>query len=361
MGPSSPDTSRFDIAALAAADFEQVQVLRDAQIGMTAFVVIHSTRMGPAFGGIRRCPYEDPAAGLADALRLAQHMTWKCAIHGVPGGGGKVVLLDVPGMDRRRAYVRIGEFIQEMSGRFHAGPDVGTDTGDLLAVGEATQYVALPDERGPGELSGPTARGVFAGLRAVARELDFPTLEGVRVVVQGLGGVGWRLCDLLVKAGAELRVCDVLEHRVQAARAEWGVEAVAPAAAHAADCDIYAPCALGGVINPDTLPALGARAVAGSANNVLASAECGVELFRRGVLYAPDFVINSGGLVHGAIFQLEGHAPPPGRIEEIGDRLTKIFFQSAADDLPPEHLARALAQARLEESPDSRFLPNCKT
>lgn len=360
MEPESSDTSPLGIAALVAAGFEQVQVLCDAEIGMTAFVVVHSTRLGPAFGGIRRWSYPDPGEGLADALRLAEHMSLKCAIHGVPGGGGKAVLLDVPGMDRRRAYLRLGEFIQEMSGRFFTGPDIGTEASDLLTVGEVTEYVALPDQRGPGELSAPTALGVFAGVRAVARELDFSTLEGVRVVVQGLGGVGRRLCDHLAKAGAELSVCDVLVERVDEACAEWDAVAVAPETAHAVDCDIYAPCALGGVINSKTLPELGARAVAGSANNVLASADCGVELFRRGLLYAPDFVINSGGLVHGALFHIEGHAPPSTRIEQIGDQLTKIFFQSSVEDSPPEVLASAIARARLAEANSGPLLPGRK-
>jgi len=360
MDSASSDTSGLGIAALVASDCEQVQILRDAEIGMTAFVVVHSTRLGPAFGGIRRWSYPDPGAGLADALRLAEHMTLKCAIHGVPGGGGKAVLLDCPELDRRRAYLRLGEFVQEMSGRFYTGPDVGTGADDLLTMGEVTDYVALPDQRGPGELSEPTALGVFAGVRAVAKELDYSTLEGVRVVVQGLGGVGWRLCDLLAKAGAELSVCDVLADRVDAACVEWDAVAIAPEIAHAVDCDIYAPCALGGVINSKTLPELGARAVAGSANNVLASADCGVDLFRRGLLYAPDFVINSGGLVHGALFHLEGQAPPSTRIEEIGDRLTEIFSQSSVDDSPPEVLAREMARQRLKQSSSDPFLPGRK-
>jgi leucine dehydrogenase len=350
----------FGIEALAAKDFEQVQVLRDADLGLLAFVVIHSTRLGPAFGGIRRWAYGDPSEGLADALRLAEHMTYKCAIHGVAGGGGKVVMLDNPAMDRRGAYLRLGEFIQEMSGRFYTGPDVGTDSSDLLVMGEVTDYVALPDERGTGELSGPTALGVFSGVRAVAGELGFPSLEGVHVVVQGLGGVGWSLCGLLAEAGAEISVCDVLPDRVDAACAEWDVAVVAPQLAYAVTCDIYAPCALGGVIRHEIIDDLGAKAIAGSANNVLASAECGEELFRRGVLYAPDFVINSGGLVHGALFHIEGKSPTPARVEAIGGQLTEIFAQSSASGVPPEVVAEGIARERLSQASDSPFFPGRK-
>lgn len=350
----------FGIEALLAGDFEQIQVLRDADLGLLAFVVIHNTRLGPAFGGIRRWSYGDPGEGLADALRLAEHMTYKCAIHGVPGGGGKVVMLDNPAMDRRGAYLRLGEFIQEMGGRFYTGPDVGTDSSDLLVMGEVTDYVALPNERGTGELSGPTALGVFSGIHAAACELGFSSLEGVHVVVQGLGGVGWSLCGLLAKAGAALSVCDVLPDRVDAARAEWDVTVVAPQSAHTVPCDVYAPCALGGVIHHQTLEDLGAKAIAGSANNVLASAECGEELFRRGVLYAPDFVINSGGLVHGALFHIEGASPPPARVEAIGAQLTEIFTQSAARGVPPEVVAQTIARERLSQASSSPFFPGRK-
>ncbi len=351
----------LDIATLAAEDFEQVQILRDQQLGMLAFVAIHCTRSGPAFGGVRRWSYAEPADALRDALQLAQHMTLKCAVHGVPGGGGKAVLVDTPELDRRGAYRRLGEFVQEMGGRFYTGPDVGTEAEDLFEMGRATDFVALPDQDGPGDLGVPTALGVFAGLRAVARELDFPGLEGVCVVVQGLGGVGWRLCELLHRAGASLLVSDLRKDLAAAAAASFGAEIVAPDAAHAVDADIYAPCALGGVIDQRTLPELGARAVAGSANNVLASAACGVELFRRGLLYAPDFVINSGALVHGALFQLEGRAPAATRIEAIGDLLTQIFFQSTLEDAPPEVVAEKIARQRLAAAPEAPYLPARKT
>lgn len=341
-----------------SAEFEQIQILQDPASGLLGVIAIHDTRLGPAFGGIRRWTYGSLGEALADALRLAAHMTLKCAVHGVPGGGGKAVVLQRPDLCREAAYRRLGEYVEAMGGRFYTGPDVGTEPADLYAVGASTRYVALPDDTGPGPMGEPTSIGVFAGIRAAARTLGFSELDGVRVLVQGLGEVGRRLCSLLAAAGANLQVADIATDRTAAARDEWGAEAVDPHDVHKNECDVYAPCALGGVVRADSIAEIRARVIAGSANNVLASLECDEALHRRGVLYAPDFVINSGGLLQGSLYFLDGKAPPRERIEAIGDLLAEIFERSAAEDLPPGVVAERKAQEALTAAPDGIHLPH---
>ncbi|MCB9889056.1 MAG: amino acid dehydrogenase [Planctomycetes bacterium] len=350
------DASLID-AVLGEAEFEQIEILREPEIGLSAVVAIHHTRLGPAFGGVRCHPYSGLGPALADALRLARHMSLKCAIHEIPGGGGKVALCVTPGMDRGAVYRRLGDYIEQLGGRFYTGPDTGTQEADLLALGERTRFVARPDAHGPGSIAEATALGVFAGIEAVARELD-QGIAGLRVMLQGLGAVGWPLGERLAAAGAELTVSDLDQRRLERAADEWGAELLAhDVPAPTVSCDVFAPCALGGVVSDDTLPLLGASAIAGSANNVLADARCGRELHRRGILFAPDFVINSGGLLFGALFHLEGASPPPERIAAIGDLLARVFFEATVQDAPPEQVAEALAAQRLQAAKAPPFFP----
>jgi leucine dehydrogenase len=356
-----PADALFVDALCSGGEFEQIEILKDQEIGFMGFIAIHSTRLGPAFGGIRRWSYGSPGEALRDALRLSSHMTLKCAIHGIPGGGGKAVLDWRPGTDRKAAYRRLGEHVDAMGGRFFTGPDVGTEPEDLRVVAEATSFVTIPGEvggPGPGDLGAATALGVFAGIGAAARRIGRDDLRGAHVVLSGLGDVGGRLGPLLADAGARLSVADILEDRVEEAVRRWGATAVDPRRAHAIECDVFAPCALGGVVSEATLPELGARAIAGSANNVLATGACGADLHRRGIVYAPDFVINSGGLVQGALFLLEGAPPPPERIAKIGGLLDGIFADSERDDLPPEVIAERTARARVDSAPNRIYVPN---
>ena len=359
---------------------EQLQVTRDPVSGALLIVAIHSTRLGPAFGGIRRKDYPSPSAAIADAAQLATHMSLKCAIQGVPGGGGKAVIFAPPGVviegeARVAAYRRLGECVDSLGGRFYTGPDVGTEPADLAVVAAETGFVTVPGDAGPGDLAEPTALGVFAGIRAVARRLKMSVarerssegtggagdgLDGVEVVVQGLGAVGWRLAERLHQAGARLKVSDVDAQRVERAVQAFGASALAPEVAATAECDIYAPCALGAVVTPDNVPSIRARAIAGSANNVLATKASGDALVRRGILYAPDFVINSGALVHGALFQLEGKVPPPARIESIGDLLDAVFDAADASGNSPERVATAMAMEKLAAAPSEAYFRNRK-
>jgi leucine dehydrogenase len=338
-------------------EFEQIEVLQDRAGHCLVFIAIHSTRLGPAFGGIRRWTYATPQDGLADALALARAMTWKSALAGIPGGGGKAVIVQRPELDRRAAYRLIGQFVELMGGRYYTGPDVGTQAADLEEVARHTRFVARPGAGGAGDLAEPTARGVLAAIASVARRLGATRLDGITVALQGLGDVGWRLGELLQRAGARIVAADLQAERCARAREELGAEVVAPSAIVGAECDVFAPCALGGVIDDGAVTALRARAVVGSANNVLAEARCGRALFERGVLYAPDFVVNAGALIHGALFHLEGRAPPPQRIDAIGDVVGEILDRSRAERCPPEVIAERIATERVAAAPAGPYLP----
>ena len=344
-------------SGLDTAEFEQVQILKDSQAGLLGFIAIHNTRRGPAFGGIRRWSYESADDALNDALLLAAHMTLKCALHGIPAGGGKAVICQRPGLDRPAAYRRLGQYVEQMRGRFYTGPDVGTEAADLSEVGSQTRYVASPGDAGPGDLAEPTAVGVLAGIKTVSRRLGFSDLKGVSVLVQGLGAVGHHLARMLALSGARLLVADVRTDRVENAVREWEAQAVGVESVDSVSCDVFAPCALGGVITRENVSRLGAKAVAGSANNVLAHPECGVQLHRQGVVYAPDFVINSGALVQGAHYYLDGAVPPKERIEGIGDLLESVLAASADEDFPPEVVAEQLAREKLAASDSDIYLP----
>jgi glutamate dehydrogenase/leucine dehydrogenase len=344
----------MDFASLCAHRFEQVQILRDEAVGLLAFVAIHDTRLGPAFGGIRRQPYRSALDALDDALRLAEAMTLKCAVAGIPGGGGKTVIVDSPGLDRVQVYRRVGRFVEQMGGRYYTGPDVGTSPDDLVEVARATGFVASPELCG--NLAEPTAEGVVAAIEVVAARLETPLAE-LRVAVQGLGEVGCRLAALLAERGAHLLVADLREDHAREVAERLGALAVDAVSVLSVDADVLAPCALGGVVDVERAAELRVRAVVGSANNVLADPEAGRVLFERGVLYAPDFVVNAGALVSGALCHLEGRQPDLARVREIGARLGAILDESHSTGQPPEVVALRLARERLATAPAEPFWP----
>lgn len=348
----------MDWSGLSSSSFEQLQVLRDESAGVTAFLAIHDTRLGPAFGGIRRWSYRRAEEGLADALRLAEAMTLKCAAAGIPAGGGKVVIVEGPDTDREAAYRLVGRHVEEMGGRYYTGPDVGTERADLEVVARHTDFVARPDR--VGDLAEPTAVGVFAGIRAIAQRLGHPQLRGLRVLVQGVGGVGSRLCGKLVEAGAEVTITDVRREAVDEVAARFKVAVLDPGEMFGVETDVWAPCALGGVVHDVSIQQMRIRAIAGSANNVLASPEHGRTLFERGVLYAPDFLINAGALVHGALFHLEGQAPPGARIERIGETVGAVLDAARLAGEPPEVIATRMARERLDAVDHVPWLPRAR-
>jgi leucine dehydrogenase len=336
---------------LRSWDGEEVVVRFDRPTGSWMFVCVHSTARGPAGGGTRMKVYSEPSDALADAMRLAGAMTLKMAAVDMPFGGGKAVLA-VPGLldgdARRDLLLRYADLVTSLRGTFHTGPDVNTTVPDMDVIGERCPYVFCRSEAqgGSGDPGPHTARGVFHGIRASVRHVfGGDSLENRVVLVQGLGSVGGPLAEELAAAGAHLLVSDVVPGRAESLAAE----AVPPDEVIAAECDVYAPCALGGTLNAKTIPRLRCRIVAGSANNQLAEPEDAERLREAGILYAPDFVINAGGVLN-SLGEEHLHWPRE-QIEErlagIGDTLEEIYAKADAEAITTEAAAERLAQSRL--------------
>jgi leucine dehydrogenase len=346
---------------LMDGEFEQVVYNHDPASGLKAIIAIHSTALGPALGGTRFYPYGSEEEALADVLRLARGMSYKAAAAGLDLGGGKAVIIGDPKRIKSEALLRAhGRFVESLGGRYITAEDVGTYTGDMDVVARETSYVTGLSEAhgGAGDPSIMTAFGVFTGMHAVAEELwKDHSLEGRHVVVQGVGKVGHELCRLLSGAGVRLTVADVDVDHVATAVKEFSAETVEPDKVHATECDILAPCALGAIVNDDTLPELKCAAIAGSANNVLARSEHGYALRQLGVLYAPDYVINSGGLINVAD-ELRGysHERARARTEGIYGALRSIFHRATEEGIPTSEAADRVATDRMREVSRLRLL-----
>jgi leucine dehydrogenase len=336
---------------IRAWDGEEVVVRYDRPTRSWMFVCIHSTARGPAGGGTRMKTYAEPSAGLADAMRLAGAMTLKMAAVDMPFGGGKAVLA-VPdlldGDARRGLLLRYADLVASLRGTFNTGPDVNTSAADMDVIGERCPYVFCRSEEhgGSGDPGPHTARGVFHGIRASVRHLfGSDSLEGRVVLVQGLGSVGGPLAEELVAAGARVLASDVVPGRAES----LGAEVVPAEEVIGAECDVYAPCALGGTLNAETIPRLRCRIVAGSANNQLTEPADAERLRAVGILYAPDFVINAGGVLNS--LGAEHLDWTRERIEErlagIGATLEEIYARAEAEGVSTEAAAEQLAESRL--------------
>jgi leucine dehydrogenase len=332
-------------------DGEHVVTRYDRPTGSWMLVCIHSTQLGPAMGGTRLKTYAGPEQALEDGLRLAAGMTRKLAVLGLPCGGGKAVLAvpSVPnGTGRRQLLERYAALVDSLGGSFVTGPDVNTGSADMDVVGARTPHVFCRSEEngGSGDPSIHTALGVFHGIRASLRHaVGSDGLAGRRVLVQGAGSVGGKLASLLAEAGATVLVSDVDEERARAT----GCEAVPPEAILEAECDVYAPCALGATLSGETIPRLRCRVVAGAANNQLATPEDGERLRARGILYAPDFVINGGGALHGIGLEHLGWDAErlESEVERIGATLARIYEQADTAGSSTAEAAELLAAERL--------------
>lgn len=272
---------------------------QDEKTGLKAIVAIHSTALGPALGGCRVWPYENEAAALNDVLRLSRAMTYKNAAMGLALGGGKSVIIADSSVDKTPAlFEAFGRAVERLGGRYITAQDVGTAPADMVAIRSQTQWVAgLPDTSG--DPSPATAFGVYSGLKAALRHaFGSDDLQGRKVAVQGLGAVGMSLAERLYADGAQLIVADIAQKRIDQAVNELGARAVTSDEIVGVECDVFAPCALGAVINDDTVGRLNARVVAGSANNQLAEPRHADALRARGIVYAPDFIINGGGVIN---------------------------------------------------------------
>ncbi len=325
---------------------EHVSFFSDPPAGLRAIVAVHRTGMlGTAGGGCRIWPYRDDDAAVRDALRLSRAMSYKLALVGIPAGGAKAVVIADPARDKTEALLlALGRAIDRLGGRFIASEDVGTDPADLAVVGRATRWV---NPHAPGvDGAEPTAHGVLVGMRvAVRRRLGRASLDGVRVAVQGLGRVGRSLCEKLAAEGAQLIVTDLDGERAAAVARELGVVAATPDGIFDRPVDVFAPCALGDVLDAATVARLDCAVVAGSANNPLADDALADVLAARGILYAPDIAINAGGVL-GAV----GGEPAAvrARVESIGALLEGIFARAVRERVSTHVAAERIARERLQ-------------
>ena len=330
---------------------------RDPEAGLVAIVAIHSTVLGPAAGGCRMWPYESTSAALSDVLRLSRGMSYKNAMAGLPFGGGKAVIIGDASRDKTaRLFEAFGRLVDSLGGRYITAEDVGTTTADMEHVARTTRHVNGLNRR-PGEAGGDpspkTALGVYLGIKAAVRfQLGRTDLQDVSIAVQGLGGVGYHLCRLLAADGARLRVADIRPEAVERVRDELGAHPVAVETVLFEDVDVVAPCALGAILNARSIPRLKARIVAGAANNQLAEDSDGLALHRAGVLYAPDYVINAGGIISVAREHFGGssEAQVTADIEQIPVRLVDIFERARREDRPTNLVADQLARERIERA-----------
>ena len=332
-------------------DFDQHQLVafkQDRASGLQAIITVHDNSLGPATGGCRMYPYANEAAALADVLRLSRGMTYKSALAGLPLGGGKAVIIGDPARDKtRRLLLAMGDFVDSLNGKYVTAQDSGTDAGDMAIIAERTSHVsALAGNRGA-DPSISTAHGVYEGIRAAVKFRFGTDLQGVRVALQGLGNVGYRLARLLHAAGAEVYGADVRQDNVARAVVELGVVARPWREILSAGVEVLAPCALGGSICAESLDRISASVIAGAANNQLATPDMDAALCERGILYAPDYVINAGGIidVHFRGRGMSGAVLRPRYVAQIGARLSEIFSQSAATGKPTGEIADRMAEA----------------
>lgn len=332
-------------ALMQSTRTQSLHLCIDPATGLKAVIAIHNERRGPALGGCRYLAYPDDDSAMADAIRLARGMTYKAALAGLPLGGGKAVIIRNPHVENRAAlFEAFGRFVDSLEGRYITAIDSGTSTLDMDCIAQSTQHVT--STTAAGDPSPHSAMGVFAGIRATAMaRLGTDNLEGLRVAVQGLGNVGFALAEQLHAAGAVLLVSDHDPGRVQLAMEQLNAHPVASEALVSTPCDIFAPCGLGAVLNRQNVAQLRCAAVAGSANNQLMHLEVADQLESRGILYAPDYIINSGGLIYVALtHQGQDIGTITAHLARIPTRLTEVFAHAQAEKTSPARVADLLAE-----------------
>lgn len=328
----------------------------DEPTGLRAIIAVHSTAMGPAAGGCRMWPYGSTDEAITDALRLSRGMSFKNALAGLPFGGGKAVIIGDSRRKTPQLLEAFGRFVDTLGGVYITAEDVGTTTADMEHVAKQTSFVTGLHRRAGefgGDPSPKTAFGVYLGIKAAAKfRWGRSEIAGLRIAVQGVGGVGYHLCRLLAADGAVLRVADVRQSAAERVRDELNATIVPVETILSEDVDVVAPCALGAVLNSQSVGTLRARIVAGAANNQLAKDSDGTALQTAGVLYAPDYVINAGGIISVTREYLGGssEAQVNAEIHGIVDRLTEIFERSRRESRPTNVVADRLAQERIDSA-----------
>jgi leucine dehydrogenase len=336
-------------------DHERVLFCRDRATGLSAIIAIHSTVLGPAAGGTRQWSYANDEEALYDVLRLSQGMSYKNAMAGLNFGGGKAVIMKGPDFEASDAlYARFGDFVNTLGGAYITAEDVGMSPQIMELIATRTKYVTgLPTSGGKagGDPSPKTALGIFFGIEAAVRfKLDRENLRGTSIAVQGVGNVGYHLCRLLSEAGAILTVADIDQAKVQRVCDEFGAASVALDDILFCDVDVVAPCALGAILTEESIPRLNTAIIAGAANNQLETPEDGLRLADAGILYAPDYVINGGGIINVAC-EYSGDVDDEGVLDlvaQIGPRLTVIFEESASTGRLTSEIADKQARRIIE-------------
>ncbi len=344
-------------SGMVSCDHEELIFVQDKSANLRGIIAIHSTVLGPSLGGLRVWNYGSEREAIEDVLRLSEAMTYKAAAANLRIGGGKAVIIADPRKDKTPELFRaMGRFIEKLNGRYITAEDVGTSVEDMEYLRETTRYVTgrNSDEGGSGDPSPTTANGVFESIRVCVEEvMGRDTLEGIRVSVQGVGHVGYRLCRVLHEAGAELVITDVYAPNIEKVEKDFGARVVSPDEIYDQEVDVFAPCALGAVINDSTIPRLRCKIVAGAANNQLKDVKKhGRALHEMGILYAPDYVANAGGLINIYYRDILGRPcdeeawSPTGIYENI-KRIVEI---SKSEGMPTSEAANRLAMSRIEEA-----------
>ncbi len=335
-------------------DYEQLVFCQDKQSGLRAIICIHDTTLGPALGGLRMYPYEKEEDAVRDVLRLARGMTYKAAAAGLNLGGGKAVIIGDPKTMKSEALFRsFGRFVQTLNGRYITAEDSGTTVNDMTYINMETNWVTgiMKSKGGSGDPSPVTARGTYNGIKACWNFIaDTSSLRNVTIAVQGLGSVGYHLCKMLFKDGARLLVADINDVNVRRCVNEFKAEAIPPEDIHKVQCDIFAPCALGAVINDTSIEELQCKIVAGAANNQLAESRHGVELKEKGIIYAPDYVINAGGLMN-VYEELAGYNQDRAlkRVDQLFYRITNILETAREKNISSKAAADVVSERRINE------------
>lgn len=326
-------------------DHEQISFCRDPETGLSAIIAVHSTALGPAVGGCRMWTYETDELALVDALRLSRGMTYKNALAGLPFGGGKAVIMgNAQTQKTPELFKAFGNYMNRLNGSYITAEDVGITTTDMAIVNQVTDHVAGLEGKS-GDPSPFTARGTYQGIKAaIKHKFGRNDLNGVKVSVQGVGHVGYYLCELLHNDGVELVVSDVNQESLDRVVSEFNAKVVAIDEIYSADVDVYSPCALGATINDQTIDQFKCKIIAGAANNQLAEDRHGEELQKRGILYCPDYVINAGGIIN-ISFEADYHKEDADtKVDEIYQTLSKIFERSDNEGATTNSIADKMAR-----------------
>ena len=346
----------MDIFELMKRDgHEQIIFNFDKETGMRAIIAIYDSTLGQTFGGVRMVNYGSMEDALRDAMRLSKAMTYKCAAAEEDKGGGKAVIWGDPKKDKNEAFLRaFGRFIEMLNGRFVTGADLNITAMDGSIMGRESRYIlAKPREEGSSGSTGPiTAFGIYVGLKACAKFIwGNENLQGKKIAVQGLGAVGEPLLGYLKKGGLEVMATDMNEETLQRLQPQYGFKRVKPEAIYEVECDIFCPCAIGSILNDQTIPKLKCKIVAGSANNQLEDEERHSRmLHERGILYAPDYIINAGGVIQ-VIDEIQGYNPERVKMktERVYGRLLHIFEMAKKEGILPLEAANRYAESRIRE------------